>query len=61
MITVCAKIYCIRNKSETVSCLFDYINLVQNQFNKKVKKLQCDNGKEYLNKEIYNFKRQKGI
>ena len=34
----CAKIYCIKNKSETASCFFDYINLVENQFNKKVKK-----------------------
>ena len=33
----------------------------QHQFNKRVKKLQCDNGKEYLNTEIYDFIRQKGI
>ena len=51
----CAKIYCIKNKSETSSCFFDYINLVENQFNKRVKKLRCDNGKEYLNKEVYDF------
>ena len=57
----CAKIYCIKNKSETAGCSFDYINLVENQFNKRVKKLQCDNRKEYLNKEIYDFIRQKGI
>lgn len=37
------------------------MNLVENKFNKKVKKLQCDNGKEYLNKDIYDFIRQKGI
>ena len=57
----CAKIYCIKNKCETASCFFDYINLVENQLNKKVKKLQCDNGKEYLKKEIYNFIRLKRI
>ena len=51
----CAKIYCIKNKSETASCFFDYITLVENQFNRRVKKLRCDNGKEYLNKEIYDF------
>ena len=57
----CAKIYCIKNKSETACCFFDYINFVENQFNKRVKKLQYDNGKEYLIKEIYDFIREKGI
>ena len=39
----------------------EYINLVENQFGKKVKKLKCDNGREYLNKQIYDFIRSKGI
>ena len=50
-----AKIYCIKNKSETASCFFDYINLDENQLNKRDKTLQCDNGKYYLNEEIYDF------
>ena len=33
----CARIYCIKNKSETASCFFDYTNLVENQFNKRIK------------------------
>lgn len=57
----CGKTYCIKNKSETADCLIEYVNLVENKFNVKVKKLQCDNGKEYLNQEIYKFIKQKGI
>ena len=57
----CSKVYCIKSKSETASCFKEYVNLVQNKFNKRVKKLNCDNGKEYLNKEIYQFINEKGI
>ena len=57
----CARIYCIKNKSETANCFIDYVNLVENQFNKRVKKLQCDNGKEYINKDILNVIKYKGI
>ena len=32
----CARTYCIKSKSETASCFIDYVNLVENQFNKKV-------------------------
>ena len=39
----------------------EYVNLVENKFNKRVKKLNCDNAKEKLNKEIYQFINEKGI
>lgn len=51
----------IKSKGETPSCFIEFVNWVENKFNKRVKKVQCDNGKEYLNKDIYNFIRQKGI
>ena len=54
-------IYCMKNKSDTASYFKEYMNLVKNQFDKRVKKIQCDNGREYLNQEIYNFAREKGI
>lgn len=57
----CTQTYCIKTKDQTASCFIEYINLVENLFNKRVKKLQCDNGREYLNKDIYNFARFKGI
>lgn len=57
----CSKIFCINSKAQTASCFVEYVNLVENQFDKRVKKLQCDNGKEYLNRDIYNFIKYKGI
>ena len=57
----CSKFYCIKSKSETASCFKEYVNLVENKFNRRVKKLNCDNGNEYLNKEIYQFINEKEI
>lgn len=57
----CTRIFCIKSKAETASCFIEFVNLVENKFNKRVKKLQCDNGKEYLNRDIYDFIRHKGI
>ena len=57
----CTRIFCIKNKSETANCLKEFIKLDENKFNKRVKKLRCDNGKEYLNREIYDFVKSKGI
>ena len=51
----CTRLYCIKDKSDTANCFKDYVNFVGNKFNKCVKKLQYDNGKEYLNREIYEF------
>ena len=56
-----AKIYCIKSKADTASSFIDFVNLVENQFKKGIKKLQCDNGSKYFNKEIYNFEKYKGI
>lgn len=39
----------------------EFINLVENKFNKRVKKVLCDNSKEYLKKEINDFVKSKGI
>lgn len=57
----CTRIFCIKSKGETAKCFIEFINLVENKFGKRVKKIQCDNGKDYLNKDIYNFIRHKGI
>lgn len=56
-----ARVYTIKSKSDVYDCFVDYINLVENTSGKKVKKLRCDNGKEYLNSDIYKFVREKGI
>jgi len=35
--------------------------MVENLTGKKIKRLRCDNGKEYLNKDIYRLVREKDI
>lgn len=49
-------VYFLKNKSEAVDKLNVFLNLVENQFDKKVKKLKSDNGTEIKNtrsKEIF--------
>nr|GEV39338.1 ribonuclease H-like domain-containing protein [Tanacetum cinerariifolium] len=40
------------HKDETYPILKDFINLVENQLNKKVKAIRCDNGTEFKNAHI---------
>lgn len=59
--TKVAKVYCIKSKDEVYNYFVDYVNLIENKIGKKIKRLRCDNGKEYINKDIINFAREKGI
>ena len=54
-------IYTIKNKSEVYNCFPQYINLVQNLTGKKIKRLRCGNGKEYINNNVLNLIHEKGI
>lgn len=56
-----AKVYCIKSKSEVINYFAEYINLVENLTGKKIKNIRCDNGKEYINTNVYNLIREKGI
>lgn len=56
-----SKVYVMKSKEEVCDCLTEYVNESENITGKKVKFLRCDNGKEYLNKRIYNFAKEKGI
>ncbi|KAJ8876694.1 hypothetical protein PR048_021141 [Dryococelus australis] len=42
-------------------CYVHYKNLVQNQSVKKMKEILCDNGREYINKDVYRFVKEEGI
>lgn len=57
----CAMVYTIKNKNEVTNCFIDYINRVENLTGKRVKRVRCDNGREYINKEMNNIISQKGI
>ena len=54
-------IYTIKYKSQVYNCFLEYINLVENLTEKKLKKLRCDNGGEYVNNDVFNLIREKGI
>lgn len=57
----CSIVYNIKTKTEVYTCFLDYINRVENFTGKKIKTLRCDNGKEYINKNVLNLIREKGI
>ena len=56
-----AKVYPIKSKDQVYNCFVQYINEVENITGKTIKRLRCDNGKEYLNSNIYRLAREKGI
>nr|GFA47982.1 hypothetical protein [Tanacetum cinerariifolium] len=49
------------HKDETYPILQDFINLVENQLNKKVKAIRCDNGIEFKNAHMIELCGFKGI
>ena len=62
-----AKVYTTKRKDQVFDCIGTYVNynnynnLVENLTGKRIKHLRCDNGREFLNKEVYNFAKVKGI
>lgn len=56
-----AKVYTIKSKDQVYNCFVDYVNEIENLTEKKIKKIRCDNSKEYLNSNIYRFIKEKGI
>nr|GEW33865.1 putative ribonuclease H-like domain-containing protein [Tanacetum cinerariifolium] len=45
-------VFFLEHKDETYSILKNFINLVENQLNKKVKTIRCDNGTDFKNANI---------
>ncbi|GJW74976.1 putative ribonuclease H-like domain-containing protein [Tanacetum coccineum] len=45
-------VFFLEHKDETYPILKDFLNLVENQLNKKVKAIRCDNGTEFKNAQI---------
>lgn len=54
-----AEVYLINNKSEVAETVKEYVLKVENAKNKRVSKIKCDNGKEYL--PCQNWCKSKGI
>nr|GFC54093.1 putative ribonuclease H-like domain-containing protein [Tanacetum cinerariifolium] len=49
------------SKDQTFYVLKEFIALIENQLNKKVKGLRCDNGSEFKNANLIELCREKGI
>jgi hypothetical protein len=54
-------VYFLTHKSQTGKLLKGAILLLENQFERKVKKIQSDRGTEFVNKEFLDFLGEKGI
>nr|GEZ90381.1 putative ribonuclease H-like domain-containing protein [Tanacetum cinerariifolium] len=54
-------VYFLEHKSDTFLILKNFITLMENQFNHKVKAIRCDNGTEFKNANLIEFCGSKGI
>lgn len=55
------EVYFIANKSDVLDAFKNYKTYVEKFTEKKIKNLQSDNGREYVNKEFDDFLRSEGI
>ena len=54
-------VFFLGTKDETFQTLKDFIALIENQLNKKVKAMRCDNGTEVKNAKLIELCGSKGI
>ena len=54
-------VYLISHKLEVLDCFRRYINLVENQLDKKIKTLRSDRGRKYQSEKFKDLCDEKGI
>jgi len=54
-------IYFVKHKFDVLEKFKEYVNLVKKKFQRHVKTLRMDNGREYCNKQMHGYLRAKGI
>jgi transposase InsO family protein len=54
-------VFFLKTKDETSEILKTYITGIENQIDKKVKVIRCDNGTEFKNRVMDEFCKEKGI
>ena len=54
-------VYLISHKSEALSCFKTFMNIVENQLDRRIKALRTDRGREYLSEEFKTLCDEKGI
>lgn len=51
----------LKRKDEVTGAVKDYINCMKTYFERDIKILRADNGREYVNKELQGFLKERGI
>ena len=59
--TLYGYVYLISHKSQALDCFIKFMNLVDNQLDKKIKALRTDRGREYLSNQFKQLCDEKGI
>lgn len=54
-------VYLLKRKSEVFDCLRQYVEEVEAKWNLEVSKIRSDNGKEYVNNNMENYVKEKGL
>jgi len=55
------QVYFLKSKSEVSQALQDFVIMMENQTGRKIKIIQSDNGKEFVNATIDEFLKKRGI
>lgn len=56
-----SEVHFLKSKSDTFQAVKNFVNLMENQTGRKLKCIQSDNGKEFVNKTLDEFLRERGI
>lgn len=51
----------MKHKSQTTNILMNFYNMIETQFNTKIKRIRSDNGTEFTNSKVQSFLMDKGI
>ncbi|XP_071726730.1 uncharacterized protein [Rutidosis leptorrhynchoides] len=54
-------LFLVKSKEEVCDNIISFVQLLETQFNKKVKMFRSDNGTEFVNQKMNNFTNNKGI
>src|ERR1051325_1789273 len=54
-------VFLMKDKSEVCQLFVNFFQMVKTQFGKPIKRLQSDNGEEYVNQNFHNFLKTNGV
>ncbi|GJS31762.1 putative RNA-directed DNA polymerase [Tanacetum coccineum] len=54
-------VYLLKSKDEVFGYFVEFVNLIANQFLKRIKTIRSDNGTEFINNKMEQFLKEKGI